>query len=404
MEDQLQRLEHSQGQAEHLSLPALFDKAFQLHSRALQSHLSSDEAKKGCQYLRQCEAMIDKLGLFSVNEGKDDISTGDLKYLLVPYLQAELTEKIVSSDRLQTLKSAQSYLKAFISSCERLELVPDAELSSFNQEGLVSAEARRAAKIGRFKRLKAAESKLQDIRERRERRGRSMQASAKGSNVEHGEDEIVDEFGEEEREAWIIQISLALCKALDLSEMLKLEEEVLGINHKENGEKVLTREMLDERITKAEAWHKSAAARAKVSKATQPITCATFAQDVLEGRASVGQGHQHNHQPLFGPASLVGAPITTERQHIAANVFQPSHRLPTMSIEDAGLKEMEIMRKWTERNRKLQEEANSSWTNDDNSKDNDGDDEAAEYKARAWDDWKDENPRGSGNKKLTPCG
>jgi hypothetical protein len=32
------------------------------------------------------------------------------------------------------------------------------------------------------------------------------------------------------------------------------------------------------------------------------------------------------------------------------------------------------------------------------------DEDAEEAKARAWDDWKDDNPRGAGNKKLTPCG
>ena len=33
--------------------------------------------------------------------------------------------------------------------------------------------------------------------------------------------------------------------------------------------------------------------------------------------------------------------------------------------------------------------------------DQDGDEEL--YKQRAWDDWKDDNPRGYGNSKLRPC-
>ena len=79
-----------------------------------------------------------------------------------------------------------------------------------------------------------------------------------------------------------------------------------------------------------------------------------------------------------------------------------------MSIEEAGLKEMEIMNKWQERNAKLMEEANSSWYKDGKSRqgedEDDDDDDAAQERARAWDDWKDDNPRGAGNKKLTPCG
>lgn len=84
------------------------------------------------------------------------------------------------------------------------------------------------------------------------------------------------------------------------------------------------------------------------------------------------------------------------------------YRMPTMSIEEAGLKEMNIMNKWQEKNAKLMEEANSSWYKDNRQskpgEDDEEDDDAAQEKARAWDDWKDDNPRGAGNKKLTPCG
>lgn len=42
-----------------------------------------DTLKKGVQGLQKCEDMIAKLGLFSANETKDDISTTNLKYILV---------------------------------------------------------------------------------------------------------------------------------------------------------------------------------------------------------------------------------------------------------------------------------------------------------------------------------
>jgi len=82
-------------------------------------------------------------------------------------------------------------------------------------------------------------------------------------------------------------------------------------------------------------------------------------------------------------------------------------RMPTMSIEEAGLREMEMMNKWQERNRKMMEEANSAWYKDPQKlgpREDDEDDDAAVERARAFDDWKDDNPRGAGNKKLTPCG
>ncbi|EPS58868.1 hypothetical protein M569_15945, partial [Genlisea aurea] len=181
-----------------------------------------------------------------------------------------------------------------------------------------------------------------------------------------------------------------------------------------DGDNELLQSTLEDRAMKAEALHHNAAARARHSKPATPITCATFAQDVVEGRAKVSDANHHRHHHkheqqqamIFGPASLVSRNPTSERERIAAQVFQPHYRLPTMSIEEAGLKEMEIMNRWQERNGEMIKEANSSWYRGDDKRreDEDDEDEAAEEKARAWDDWKDDNPRGAGNKKLTPCG
>lgn len=95
----------------------------------------------------------------------------------------------------------------------------------------------------------------------------------------------------------------------------------------QEGDGGVTRVVLDERTKKAETWHRNAAIQAQFSKPAQPITCATFAQDVIEGRAKASQVHEHKHQPLiFGPASLVGGKLTSERERMAAQVFQPGYR------------------------------------------------------------------------------
>lgn len=399
---------------EGMSLPGLFEQARNIHQIASDSGADQDTVRKGCEALSKCEEMIGKLGLFSSNETKEDISTANLKYLLVPYYLAELTEMISQEDRISILKVSQEKLKEFVSFCEAMELVPEQELETPGQGGPNSFADQRAKKIARFKRQKAAESKLLEIKEQKERRGRSTKASALSTPVEAGEEAELDDDGEEEREAWLATISLALCKAFDLLDMLKKEEEMLSVIKKkqlELGDKEISQAILDERTKKAEDWHRDAATRVRYTKPAQPITCAAFAQDVLEGRASASQVNEHKHQPLmFGPVSMVGGSLTTERERMAAQVFQPSHRMPTMSIEEAGLKEMEIMNKWQERNTKLMEEANSSWHNDTRKlrlteeDEEDDDDDAAQDKARAWDDWKDDNPRGAGNKKLTPCG
>uniref|UniRef100_A0A0E0F9D5 PP2A regulatory subunit TAP46 n=1 Tax=Oryza meridionalis TaxID=40149 RepID=A0A0E0F9D5_9ORYZ len=389
-----------------LPLHALFDKASHLHSLASSSSLDQEGIRKGVDLLRRCDEMVSKLGLFSSNETKDDVSTANLKYLLVPYFLGEMTEKVAQKDRIPVLKVSQDHLKEFISICEALELISEDELELSRQKQPDTMANRRAQKVARFKRQKAAETKLLEIKERKERRRRSLRAAALSAPIEAGEEDAFEDDGEEEREAWLATISLALCKAFDLLDMLKKEEEML-LAVKERQAKdgnAFAREMLDERTKKAEAWHHNAANRAPYSKPADPITCATFAQDVIEGRASVSQAHEHKHQPLiFGPASLVGGGLTSERERMAAQVFQPSYRLPTMSIEEAGLREMKMMEKWQERTAKMIQESNSAWHKD-GSRSAQEDEDAEEEKARAWDDWKDDNPRGAGNKKLTPCG
>lgn len=399
---------------EDMSLPALFEQARKIHLAASESGVDQETLRKGCEAFKRCEEMVSKLGLFSSNETKDDISTTNLKYLLVLYYLAELTEKVAQDDRIQVIKASQAKLKEFVSFCEAMELVPVEELESSVQGGPNSFADHRAKKIARFKRQRAAESKLLEIKERKERRGRSTKASALSTPVEAVEEDVSDDDGEEEREAWLTTISLAICKAFDLLEMLKKEEEMLSaIKEKQlqEGETEISQAILDDRSKRAEAWHRDAASRVRYTIPAQPITCATFAQDVIEGRAQVSQAHEHKHQPLiFGPASLLGGNPTSERERMAAQVFQPSYRLPTMSIEEAGLREMEMMNEFQERNAKLMQEANSAWYKDNaksrpgQEEDEDDDDDAAQEKARAWDDWKDDNPRGAGNKKLTPCG
>ncbi|XP_006279621.2 PP2A regulatory subunit TAP46 [Capsella rubella] len=399
---------------EELPLSALFEQARKIHLAASESGVDQDVVKKGCEMFQKCEDMIGKLGLFSSNETKEDISTNNLKYLLVPYYLAELTAKVIQEDHIQILKAAYAKLKEFFTFCEAMELVPDEELEAASRGGSGAAADLRGLKIARFKRRKAAEAKLLEIKERKERRGRSTKAGALSTPVEAGEEDIPDDDCEEEREAWLSSINLAICKAIDLMEILKIEEKMLSeVKERQlkDGEDGFSRVALDDRTKQAENRHRDTAARVQYSNPTQPITCATFAQDVLEGRASVSQGHEHKHQPLiFGPASIVGGPLSTQRERMIAQVFQPSHRMPTMCIEDAGLTEMNIMNEWQEQTKKAIEEATTSWHNDkplrrkEEDEEEDDEDEEAVMKARAFDDWKDDNPRGAGNKKLTPCG
>lgn len=60
-----------------------FNDVFVFVNLSLGFWLDQELVKKGCEALNKCEDMINKLGLFSANETKEDISTTDLKYILV---------------------------------------------------------------------------------------------------------------------------------------------------------------------------------------------------------------------------------------------------------------------------------------------------------------------------------
>ncbi|CAI9278093.1 unnamed protein product [Lactuca saligna] len=193
----------------------------------------------------------------------------------VPFYIAELIEKSGHDDRIENLKVSQSKIKEFLAFCDAMELVPEDELETH------SVVDRRAKKIARFKRQHAAESKLLELKERKERRGRSTKAASPLSTSTlspRDDDDVLDD--DEEREAWLTTISLAICKALDLIEMLKKEEEMLSAikeNQAQEGGIEISEAILEERAKTVQDWHRNAAARARYMKPATPITCATFA-------------------------------------------------------------------------------------------------------------------------------
>nr|XP_019703466.1 PP2A regulatory subunit TAP46-like [Elaeis guineensis] len=75
---------------EEMPLPALFEQARKIHSMATESSVDQETLRKGIEALRRCDEMISKLGLFSSNETKDDVSTANLKYLLVNLISATI--------------------------------------------------------------------------------------------------------------------------------------------------------------------------------------------------------------------------------------------------------------------------------------------------------------------------
>lgn len=90
-------LAHGRGPAlalQELPLPALFQRARatlkQLEAAPASDPATQRLAARGAECLRAAAAAVDALALFSPNEDRDDLATGDIKYLLIPFYQAEV--------------------------------------------------------------------------------------------------------------------------------------------------------------------------------------------------------------------------------------------------------------------------------------------------------------------------
>lgn len=78
--------------------------------------------KKGCEALNKCEDMINKLALFSANETKEDISTTDLKYILVLFLLLLIIFQLPFSYQLVFFKAEGELIVAVCIAIFRLDL------------------------------------------------------------------------------------------------------------------------------------------------------------------------------------------------------------------------------------------------------------------------------------------
>eukprot|EP00271_Cylindrocystis_brebissonii_P011878 TRINITY_DN29883_c0_g1_i1.p1 TRINITY_DN29883_c0_g1~~TRINITY_DN29883_c0_g1_i1.p1 ORF type:complete len:452 (-),score=124.71 TRINITY_DN29883_c0_g1_i1:249-1604(-) len=430
---------------EGYSVSTLFEKGRKIFLRAEADELPQrqDDAqavlRQGRVLLEQCEERCEQLGLFaSRNEELDDVPTSEIKYLLVPYMRGRLLERQGGdrSQRRKAIKAAQAALLSFVDRVEPLGLLPAGEVGTRLREEPADAATRRAEKIERFKRRKEHKQRLEELEWRRGQREQQKgvrgirRQEESGDKEEEGEEAEVEEAragggaesaadAEDERQMALLEVRLAVDTALDSAESLSREDSMLAAAEEvqqSQPEGPLSREALDTRISVAEDFHQRSRQQAQsgfVPKSSEPIMCATFAQDIIEGRANRSLPHVHHGPNLgFGPVSLMGgARPQTHRQRVMSRVFQPSHSLPGMSVEQAGDRENGFLEDATRRqeammNEIAQERArNGSYEREVGEADEEeGESDEAVMKARAWDDWKDENPQGQGNSKLTPCG
>ncbi|TPX67267.1 hypothetical protein SpCBS45565_g03920 [Spizellomyces sp. 'palustris'] len=335
-----------------LPLRKEFQRGQALYQKLENSELASsdpafqEDVTEGINSLLRCAALVETLGVFSSNELLEDINTADLRYLLVNAYLAELISKRMGQDRTKVLQTAQHHYERFLAACEQHEILRADDkkfLETQMKGGIADPEKKRMEKIARYKREKATKEKLKELHEQL-----SYQAKANPN-----EDEDVDE--ELDREIILTTIDLFIQRT---GENLKLIQD--------------ERKLLE--MAKAKGTLQGPDSR-------DPST-------IVEGTPP-----RMNHQgPLLASDGKILRPfvITSKREALRQQVFRPGHNLPTMTVEEYIDKEIE-------RGNFLSGGGKEPETKIVDDNDHEALD-AETFKARQWDEFKDDTPRGWGNR------
>lgn len=326
-----------------------------------------DVLTNAIQDYTQCLELISQLRIFSPNESLEDLSTSDLPYLLVHFHLAELLQKVPTvspSDRKNTVENSRQRYERFLYALDSYTLLdpPYAKMLEAYVEDpptftttahAADPAARRNAKIANFKAEQALKQKLAYLR--------NNPAYGDGGS---GDEEIV-------RKVYLADIALRVHTAFQQLESLNREAEILAQAPTPLLPQSTSVEE-DERRRQADALKDGGYRSDRLDMPFKRLQS-------FQGPLLSKQG-----KPLQ-PFTIVG-----NRQEMSKQVFRSGHNLPTMSID-------EYLEEERRRGGIIEGGGDASWHRPEPDEDDEEKADAETMKARAWDEFKEANARGSGN-------
>ena len=287
----------------------------------------------------------------------DDVSTKDLEYVLAEKRAAEAMTREgrverameASEDFLELARALGCVPRDESEACEEILRGRDEEATTSGGGG----GARRDPRMDKVRRFKM-KGRLRTKRER-------LEAALARRRGEASEDEDEDEDGpdaeELERDLRLCDIEEAVYDALDEIPAMRVEFEMLSRRDELRDSLERERERMEREDER--------------TKRREPEIF-TIDRDAASGAIRVDP-----------------------RERLRSEVFRPTVALPTMTVEQAG--EIERAEMLARSAREAERARRESKTADES-------EEEALQKARSWDAFKDDNPYGSGNSRLRPCG
>ncbi|KAL9186435.1 hypothetical protein ACHAXT_005673 [Thalassiosira profunda] len=383
--------------------------------------------EKAIALLDKLQLQISRSGLFSKNESLDDVPTSSLELMGVEYQLARAhlmlpthsappasgaavnggssnggaTGLSPSLMRKRNVTRAVEYYHSFLKRMEQLgeDMLPEATLKEYHalldledaneSSGRSSSKTNpsqiREMKIQRFQRKNATaqtRTQLQSQVERRKRLGLAEEEQMEGHDLD------------------------SLCRTLQIETLRMYAEESLEEIQSSKSEL----EMLDMAVRVESARMQGTDPRMNrggmperpapqaggmPGRPNQPLQMTQITQNPLTGQLEYTKQRVSNGQlrPVQG----------IQRQQIADGVFRPGWNQPTMSLEELGERERADAIARSEAQKVAEAEAKFKPKRYDQLVQDGMEDDAKLVEAsakldREWDDWKEENPRGSGNK------
>ncbi|KAM5221046.1 immunoglobulin-binding protein 1 [Ctenodactylus gundi] len=324
-------------------LPKLFETSKQLldevegATEPSGSRIVQDKVFKGLNLLEKAAEMLSQLELFSRNEDLEEIASTDIKYMMVPAFQGAFTMKQVNpSKRLDHLEQAREHFVNYLTQCHYYH-VADFQLPQTKNN---SAENNTDSSSMVYPSLVAMASQRQAKIERyKQKMEVEHRLSALKSAVESGQadDERIREYYLLHLRRWV---------GISLEEIESIDQEIKLLRGKGSSREASTsHSSLQEKPPMKPFILTRNKAQAKVFGAGYPSLATMTVSDWYE------QHQKHGVLPDQGIARAASAEFKRA----------PPHQ------EEEEAKEEE-------------------------------DDESTLHRAREWDDWKDTNPRGYGNR------
>ena len=327
--------------------------------------------------LERLQKDIVTLALFSSNEGLEDISTKTLPLISLEYHLAIATLALPtatgkSTERKTRILHSIVLFSVFMQRLETVELLSDDhrrdfhELLDTNPEELSqqrTAGQQRETKIARFKAKQEAQKDLQMLQSTQKRRGR-LRIDAQ---------EEMDGYDQEALERKLVLKSLQIHAAEAIDEWLQALRELPMI------EMAIQMESQRSDVERYRGNGVPPAEDLRPPPTNKALQLTHISLDSLTGQLNI------------------------RKEEILSQVFRPSWNQPTMTLEELGDRERaqaierEAQQKVSEEQQKLEPRRYEQLLTDGMEDNHDLVDASADLD-RKWDDWREQNPRGCGNK------